>query len=116
MDVMKRKNIRNASELEITHTKGSGPGGQNRNKRLSGVRVVHVPTGLSVVATERRSQNQNKEAALDRLDQKLSRLYFKPKRRVKTAPSRSAKVKRARGKEVVSLKKKLRKPPGNSDW
>jgi len=34
----------------------SGPGGQHRNKTESGVRLTHGPTGVTVSATERRSQ------------------------------------------------------------
>lgn len=47
--------------------RGSGPGGQKRNKTSSGVRLVHIPTGLSATATERRSQARNRSAALRRL-------------------------------------------------
>ena len=44
----------------------SGPGGQHRNKTESGVRLTHPATELSVTATERRSQHQNRGVALER--------------------------------------------------
>src|SRR3990170_3122051 len=43
----------------------SGPGGQHRNKTESGVRLAHDATGIVVTATERRSQSQNRAAALE---------------------------------------------------
>lgn len=99
------------NDLSITHLKGSGPGGQNRNKRMSGVRVEHLPTGIVVVATERRSQQQNLSAALDRLTEKLRRLVFRPKKRIKTKATFSSQKKRLSFKKAHALKKKLR---GNS--
>jgi len=99
------------NELSITHLKGSGPGGQNRNKRMSGVRVEHLPTGIVVVATERRSQQQNLSAALERLNEKLRRLVFRPKKRIKTKATISSQKKRLSFKKAHALKKKLR---GNS--
>jgi hypothetical protein len=44
-----------------------GPGGQKRNKTSSAVRLRHLPTGLTVTATEDRSQHTNKARALRRL-------------------------------------------------
>jgi protein subunit release factor B len=37
--------------------RGPGPGGQKRNKTSSAVRITHLPTGLSAIATESRSQH-----------------------------------------------------------
>lgn len=45
----------------------SGKGGQHVNKAETGARAVYVPLGLSVEATEARSQHMNKQRALDRL-------------------------------------------------
>lgn len=47
--------------------RASGPGGQKRNKTSSAVRLRHGPTGLAVVATESRSQHENRARALRRL-------------------------------------------------
>lgn len=52
--------------------RASGPGGQHVNKTESAVRAVHIPTGVSVVASDRRSQWQNKKLAAERLLLKLS--------------------------------------------
>ncbi len=47
--------------------RGSGPGGQKRNKTSSAVRFVHIPSGIEAVASESRSQARNREFALRRL-------------------------------------------------
>ena len=52
---------------EVSTFVGGGPGGQHRNKTASAVRLVHLPTGVTVTATERRSQAQNRGTALERL-------------------------------------------------
>jgi len=47
--------------------RGSGPGGQHRNKRDSAVRLTHRPTGVVATASERRSQHENRRRAVKRL-------------------------------------------------
>ena len=95
-------------EIEIVHVRGSGPGGQNRNKRWTGVRVTHLPTGIVVMATERRSQSQNLSAALERLEERLKRLFTVKKKRVKTKPGRGAHERRMESKRRQSRKKNER--------
>lgn len=58
-------------EIRIELSKSGGPGGQNVNKRETAVRVVHLPTNLSVHVTSERSQEQNKEKAIEMLKGKL---------------------------------------------
>ncbi len=52
--------------------RGSGPGGQHRNKTSSAVRVTHVPTGISATASESRSQAENRRKALGRLRHRIA--------------------------------------------
>jgi hypothetical protein len=54
------------------HYRGSGPGGQKRNKTSNGVRLVHNPTGVLVTATESRSLKENRVHAIRRLRLKLA--------------------------------------------
>lgn len=58
-------------DLKIEFSKSGGPGGQNVNKRETAVRIVHIPTNLSVHVATERSQEQNREKALEMLKGKL---------------------------------------------
>lgn len=62
------------SELKIEFARSGGAGGQNVNKRETAVRVVHIPTGLSVHADRERTQEANRQAALELLAGKLYKL------------------------------------------
>lgn len=53
------------SDIDIAAVRGSGPGGQNRNKVASCIVAVHKPTGISVRIDSERSQHQNRRIALD---------------------------------------------------
>jgi len=55
--------------------RSAGPGGQHRNKVSTGVRLTHLPTGIQGMATERRSQLENKVMALSRLRLRLALDY-----------------------------------------
>src|SRR3712207_8128450 len=79
---------------DVEYFIASGPGGQHRNTTASGVRLTHPPTGLSVTGTERRSQSQNKGAALERLREGLKVLTFVPKKRHKTKPTKGSQRRR----------------------
>ena len=73
---------------------GSGPGGQHRNKTASAVRLHHPATGLLVTATERRSQLQNRGAALERLRERLRALSHVPRARRPTHATRGSQERR----------------------
>ena len=61
-------------EISVEFTRSGGPGGQNVNKRETAVRIVHLPTKLSVHVDGERSQAQNKEKGLALLSAKLYKL------------------------------------------
>jgi hypothetical protein len=60
------------AQCKWTFSRASGPGGQNRNKVETSAHIEHVPSGISAHASERRSQNENRKVALQRLRCKLA--------------------------------------------
>ena len=56
----------------------SGPGGQHRNRTSSGAFLHHFPSGIVGEATERRSQAQNRDIAVQRLRFRLALLLRTP--------------------------------------
>ena len=60
------------ADCDVVRTRRSGPGGQHRNKVETAVVVTHRPTGLQGQASERRSQDLNRQAAVQRLRIRLA--------------------------------------------
>lgn len=61
----------NPNDLKIDTYKSSGPGGQYVNKRMTAVRITHLPTSLVVTSQTERNLQQNRENALSILEAKL---------------------------------------------
>ena len=61
----------NKADLERQTFRSSGAGGQHVNKTESGVRYIHIPTGIAAESTDGRSQHSNSDIALQRLYQKI---------------------------------------------
>ena len=61
-------------EYRIEKFHCGGKGGQNVNKVETGVRIIHLPTGLISQSTEERSQFRNKQRAMEKLQEKLAGL------------------------------------------
>jgi protein subunit release factor A len=96
-------------ETKVYTYKSSGPGGQHKNKRETAIRLVHIPTGLKVVATEFRSQSQNKELAFHRLKKRLLELTKRKKIRRRTVIPIGIKERILKEKKIHSEIKSLRK-------
>ena len=126
-----------SSELEFIASRSDGPGGQNVNKvnskitlrfdvTLSAILTVEeketlqrklstrlTKDGVLVLhAKESRSQLQNKEDVMIKLDDILAKAFAIVKARKKTRPSKNAKEKRIQGKKINAEKKKWRQNPG----
>jgi protein subunit release factor B len=93
---------------EIQPTRGSGPGGQHRNKVETGVRVSH-PSGIVVVATRHRSRVVNMDDAFERIAARLTEAQTVQKPRTATRPTRSSKRRRMDAKRREGDKKRDRR-------
>jgi protein subunit release factor A len=98
-------------ECRVQVFRGSGPGGQSVNTADSAVRLVHVPSGITVVARNERSQLLNKRAAVTRLRKRLEQANYRAPRRVATRPSRGATERRLSSKRHQAQKKQQRNRP-----
>jgi len=98
-------------DIEIEYFRAGGPGGQHRNKTETGVRIRHVPTGVVVTATERRSRTRNLEVALERLEEALARRRRRRKPRRATRPTRASVERRLETKRQRSRVKRARRTP-----
>ncbi len=79
----------NDSDIQITVSRASGPGGQGVNTTDSAVRLIHVPTGIVIECQDERSQLQNKAKAMRILRAKLFELEVQRQQAEITASRRS---------------------------
>jgi len=99
------------AECRLETFRAGGPGGQHQNTTDSGVRLTHLPTGISVTARESRSQHRNRKVALARLRTALEERARPEKPRVPTRIPRREKRRRLEGKRRRSEVKRSRRKP-----
>ncbi|HUJ29158.1 MAG TPA: peptide chain release factor-like protein [Myxococcales bacterium] len=97
------------AQCEVHAFRGSGPGGQHRNKTETAVRLVHLPSGVTANGADQRSREQNLRAALGRLREKLRRLAYRPPPRRPTKPTRASKERRVSDKKKRGQVKAMRR-------
>ncbi len=119
---------------------GSGPGGQNANKVATEVQLrvniyqLRLPPpvfarlrevagskltasgDLLITARQHRTQEANRQAAREKLEEMLEAAHRAPKRRAKTRLNRVGKVQRLKSKKARGAVKANRSKPSRSDW
>lgn len=131
----------NKSEIKFSFIRAAGPGGQNVNKVASAAQlrfdVAHSPSlpndvrrrllvligkkitaegELIIKANRFRTQERNKQDALDRLKELIKQAAVIPKKRKKTKPTLASKQRRLNKKKLHSKIKSLRGGKFNSNF
>ena len=96
-------------EVKISFYRSRGPGGQRKNRKETAVKILHIPTGITSRATEHRFQHQNRQLALERLEEKLKALREPKKKRIATRKPRSTREKELAAKKKQSERKQMRR-------
>lgn len=124
----------NSAEIKMTFINSPGPGGQNVNKVATGVLLrfdvlnsrslpedvrerliallgkrLTVSGELIIKATRFRTQERNKQDAINRLCEQIKRALIPPKKRKKTKPTFSSKQRRLDKKKLHAVKKTRRR-------
>jgi len=126
----------NERELQLEYIRASGPGGQNVNKVATAVQlrfdITNSPSlasdtkgrlirlagkrantdGVLIIEAKRfRSQEKNREDALERFVELVRRSLIKPQKRIKTKPTRASSEKRLSAKKIKGRIKNMRRKP-----
>ncbi len=102
-----------ARDCAVQVFRASGPGGQCVNTTDSAVRMTHVPSGLTVVSRESRSQFRNRQLCLQKLRAQFERKAVPPKKRRPTKAPRRVRERRLADKRHRSQVKAQRRDVGD---
>jgi len=104
-------------DFRVDTFRAGGKGGQAQNKLETGVRITHIPTGISCEGREHASQHMNKQAAFQRLAMKLHQKVLEdlderpplPTEVIRTYSEKDDKVKDYASGETFSYKRVIGK-------
>lgn len=114
--------ILNKNDLKIEYTRGTGAGGQHKNKTETCCEITHIPTGIKERCQDSRSKSTNYETALKRVTKRVEELASSKKHQelnnkrnqmleengvIRTYNFQRREVKDHRTKKVAPLKKVL---------
>jgi len=100
------------AQCRVETFRSGGKGGQHQNTTESGVRLVHLPTGVRASGRNERSQHRNRTIALSRLRRKLEKRNERSPPRIPTdVPPREKRKRLGEKKQRGRLKNLRRKPP-----
>jgi ribosome-associated protein len=121
-------------EIQLRASRSSGPGGQHANVTASRIEAVfdvnasqvlsdeqkrrvsaRLGPRVTAVAQDARSQSRNRELALERLRERLSKALHVPRSRRATRPTKASRERRLDAKKRASERKAKRRPPGSSE-
>ena len=120
------------AEITVRASRSSGPGGQHANVTASRIEAVfdvaasaalsdaqkqliisRLGPRVSAVAQDARSQNQNRELALERLRDRLEQALHVARPRTPTRPTRASEQRRLDDKRLQAQRKRQRQPPAD---
>lgn len=97
-------------ETEVEYFAASTKGGQRANRKKTGVKLRHIPSGIEAKA-KGRSQARNLEKAFEILQQRIEELNKPEIPRISTEPTFGSRLRRVKEKKDLSKKKALRRKP-----
>jgi ribosome-associated protein len=115
-----KRELRITTEQAIISYFSGGPGGQNVNKNMNGVRLIYtIPDGylnsfqktrqLVTRSISQRSREQNLRQTFDQLAEKIKRYFYVPPKRTRTRIPKGSKENRLQGKKMRGKLKQDRK-------
>jgi len=98
-------------ETKVFRFGASTKGGQRANRKETGIRLRHIPSGIEEKVIRERFQTQNLKIAFKQLQERLEKLNRPKKKRIPTRIPLGAELRRLKGKRIIAERKQLRRKP-----